>query len=447
MDPQPLMPSSAAVSSLLCVCDNTVHIYLVYSFFPLLRSFHASFLLSESKRPIYSPRQAAAEASKPSAGESSDADAQVAVDRIARNLASFDPSNEAAPRDEDGELVLRRREVHSGRAISVSAVEWSVADKMAKPTSALEGYMWDKETEVDRFRERVPLQNLVSQCKLCNLDPTKPKPRDFLGPLRDAANSNDNDNFVILPECKRMEPSSGSLRKRYNVAKITKEFTLAGARAISVNCDPVLFGGALEDITLAREAAQKAAVLETTDDGAVAPPIIASDLILYPYQLYKLRLAGADAVRLVAGALEAKDLLYLTKIAQLLQMQTFLSVSSEKQLQSVVSLSPGSVSAVVVSNRILEDFSFDESGEQALALLRSDAMKEFVAAHGDAPIFVEGRVGMIEREGANGTKCAANYIKELKDAGAFGAFAAGGLADNDKSVADALQTLCDAASV
>ena len=79
----------------------------------------------------------------------------------------------------------------------MSTVEWSVADKMAKPTSALEGYMWDKETEVDRFRERVPLQNLVSQCKLYNLDPSKPKPRDFLGPLKDMANG--GDSFVILP--------------------------------------------------------------------------------------------------------------------------------------------------------------------------------------------------------------------------------------------------------
>ena len=62
-----------------------------------------------------------------------------------------------APRSEDGELVVRRREIHSGRALSVSTVEWSVAEKTARPTSALEGYMWEKETQVDRLRERVPL--------------------------------------------------------------------------------------------------------------------------------------------------------------------------------------------------------------------------------------------------------------------------------------------------
>jgi len=46
-----------------------------------------------------------------------------------------------APRSDDGELILKRREIHSGRAISVSTVQWSVAEKTATPTSALEGWM------------------------------------------------------------------------------------------------------------------------------------------------------------------------------------------------------------------------------------------------------------------------------------------------------------------
>ena len=46
-----------------------------------------------------------------------------------------------APRSSDGELILRRREIHSGRSLTVSTVEWSVAEKKAVPTSALEGWM------------------------------------------------------------------------------------------------------------------------------------------------------------------------------------------------------------------------------------------------------------------------------------------------------------------
>ena len=263
-------------------------------------------------------------------------------------LSKFDLEKKA-PRDKNGELVLKRREVHSGRALTVSTVEWSVAEKTATPTSALEGFMWDKETEVDRFRERVPLANLVSQCRLSTADPSVPKPRDWIGPVKEAAADG---KFVIIPECKRVEPTTGSLRKRYDLSKIVKDFTLAGVPAVSVNCDGVLFGGSLEDLTTAREATSKAALeVESADDGVIVPPILASDLLLYPYQLYKMRLAGADAVNLVVGALAAKDLLYLTKIASSLQMQTLLTVTSSVQIQSLNILSPGSIDGLIVSNR------------------------------------------------------------------------------------------------
>lgn len=329
-----------------------------------------------------------------------------------------------APRDEDGELIIKRREVHSGRSLTVSAVEWSVAEKSATPSSALEGFMWDKETEVDRFRERVPLANLVSQCKLFNVDPSKPKPRDWIGPILEAAKSG---SFVLIPECKRMEPISGSLRKRYDISKIVKEFTVAGAPSISVNCDAVLFGGSLEDVTTAREASSKAALEGASEDGVVVPPIMASDLLLYPYQLYKMRLAGADAVNLVAAALAAKDLLYLAKIAQALQMQALLSVTSAAQIKALDILPAGSIAGLVVSNRELEDFSFDMTGQQALKLLQSEELQGFQAKHGyHVPILVEGRVGLIDAFGEPGA-----YLEALQEAGAIGAIVGAGLAPDD----------------
>ena len=208
--------------------------------------------------------------------------------------------------------------------------------------------MWDKETEVDRFRERVPLANLVSQCRLSASDPTKPKPRDWIGMIKQAS----NDGLVVIPECKRMEPVSGSLWKRYDAEKLARQFTLAGAPAISVNCDAVLFGGSQEDITRARKSSSSAAVEKSTgDDGVVSPPILASDLILYPYQLYRLSLAGADAVNLVGASLASKDLLYLTKIASSLQLQTLVTVTSEVQLRALAAMAPGSIDGLIISNR------------------------------------------------------------------------------------------------
>ncbi|KAL7435292.1 hypothetical protein ACHAXM_004624 [Skeletonema potamos] len=394
---------------------------------------------SKTKRPIYSPYQAQRDAIKAAAAkaEADAADKELAAEdekRSRMSKSSFGSESAAAPRSETGELIVKRREVHSGRALSVSTVEWSVAEKTAKPTSALEGYMWEKETQVDRLRERTPLALLMTNCKAAMADPTKPKPRDWIGPVKQAGADG---KFVIIPECKRMEPTTGSLRKRYDLSKLVKLLTAAGAVAISVNSDGVLFGGSMEDITKAREASNSAAVAKSldSDDGVVAPPVLASDLLLYPYQLYKLRMAGADAVTLVVGALESKDLLYLTKIASTIQLQVLASVTSEVQIEMLTKLGPGSIHALVVSNRELETFDFDESGEQALSLLKSEALQSFREKHGsDVPFLVEGRVGIIERDGDN-----AGYIKALKEAGAFGAIVGGGIAAiNDDIVAQSL---------
>ena len=245
-----------------------------------------------------------------------------------------------------------------------------------------------------------------------------------------------HDFLIINQECKRIDPSSGSLRKRYDIPKIVKQIVAAGAPAFSINSDAILFGGSLEDITTARQASNSAAVAESLDreDGVVSPPLLASDLLLYPYQLYKLRMAGADAVNLVVGALENKDLLYLSKIAATINLQVLAVCSSEPQINMVTNLPLGSVNALVVSNRELETFEFDLTGQQALTLLKSEALASFRQKHEDIPVLVEGRVGIIEHDGSS-----AGYIKALKEAGAFGAIVGGGVAAiNDDQVAESM---------
>lgn len=96
----------------------------------------------------------------------------------------------------------------------------------------------------------------------------------------------------------------------------------------------------------------------------------------------------------MVGALESKDLIYLTKIASTIQLQVVASVTSEVQIDMLSKLGAGSVAALIVSNRDLETFDFDSSGGQALSLLRSEALASFREKNGeDVPILVEGRVG------------------------------------------------------
>jgi len=367
---------------------------------------------SKSNRPIYSNSQALEQV------ENETHVGLMANGRILDQNPTEKEEENPAPRSANGELIIKRREIHSGRALTVSAVEWSVAERIAKPSSALEGFMWNKETEVDRLRERVPLSNLVSQCKLFDMDATKPKPRGWAVSIRAAMAS---EQFVVIPELKRIEPFYGSLRKRYDIVKLVAQFIKGGAVALSVNCDSVLFGGSLADIKTIRDTTSNAA-----DNELAPPPILASDLILYPYQLYKLRLAGADAVNLVVGALSGKDLLYLSKIAASLKMDVVASVTSEVQINSVTKLG-SCIAAISLSNRDLETFGFDESGVQALELMKSDAMKNFSNIHPEALIFAEGRVGITEMDDGK-DKSIKSYVNELKKAGVMGAIVGGGLA-------------------
>lgn len=219
-----------------------------------------------------------------------------------------------------------------------------------------------------------------------------------------------------------------------------KQLVAAGAPALSINSDGILFGGSVEDITTARQASDAAAVARSLEieDGVVSPPLLASDLLLYPYQLYKLHMAGADAVNLVVGALENKDLVYLTKIAATINLQVLAVCSSEPQINMITSLAPGSISALVLSNRELETFEFDSTGQQALSLLKSKALSDFREKHGnDVPVLVEGRVGIIEDDSGSN----AGYIKALKEAGAFGAIVGGGVAAiSDDEVAESMSS-------
>ena len=87
---------------------------------------------------------------------------------------------------------------------------------------------------------------------------------------------------MLVQECKRMEPVSGSLRKRYNLSKLVEQLTAAGAPAISLNSDGVLFGGSMVDIAKVREASDAAAVAESlnaSDGPSVGSPTLPVSIV------------------------------------------------------------------------------------------------------------------------------------------------------------------------
>ena len=167
---------------------------------------------SKTRRQFYSPLKARIAAAREAESES--------VGRWQEKTPSVPPASDgsgaaAAPRSPDGELIVKRREIHAGRAMSVSTVEWSVAERTAQPTSALEGFMWEKETQVDRLRERVPLANLLSQTKLAMVDPQGMRPRDWVGAVKEAAR--EGGRFVIVPVSRTAKRRQHCQKKMFGI--------------------------------------------------------------------------------------------------------------------------------------------------------------------------------------------------------------------------------------
>lgn len=88
--------------------------------------------------------------------------------------------------------------------------------------------------------------------------------------------------------------TSDSLRSRYDIPKLISDFVMSNAPTLSVNCDSILFGGTVDhkqqyvknQILLIKSITiqSSTSTSQIIDDGVLVPPILAPDLILYPYQ-------------------------------------------------------------------------------------------------------------------------------------------------------------------
>ena len=86
-------------------------------------------------------------------------------------------------------------------------------------------------------------------------------------------------------------------------------------------------------------------------------PLLCKDFIISPYQVYKARLFGADAILLIAAILKDSDLIYLKKIADQLNLDVLVEVHNHEEMDRVLSLN--SFKLVGINNRDLKTFKTD----------------------------------------------------------------------------------------
>jgi indole-3-glycerol phosphate synthase len=185
-------------------------------------------------------------------------------------------------------------------------------------------------------RENLPkIMSSVPLADLRALASVAPPVRDFYGALKLPGAS-------LIAECKKASPSQGVIVPDYDPVALARTYEKAGARVISVLTDTRHFQGTLAHLRDVRE--------------AVTVPVLRKDFIFHPYQVYEARVAGADAVLLIAAVLSDNDLRTLLPLVHKLGMSALIEVHTAEEVERVLPLGP---TIIGVNNRNLQTFEVD----------------------------------------------------------------------------------------
>ena len=152
--------------------------------------------------------------------------------------------------------------------------------------------------------------------------------------------TSDSGRLNIIAEFKRRSPSAGHIRSELSPTEIARCYERGGACAISVLTDEEFFGGSVDDLT---------AIHATTD-----LPVLRKDFIIDEVQIYETATAGADAVLLIAAALDDVALAKLRRIGEKeLGLDALVEVHTSEELQRAAD---AGATIIGVNNRDLRTF-------------------------------------------------------------------------------------------
>jgi indole-3-glycerol phosphate synthase len=147
----------------------------------------------------------------------------------------------------------------------------------------------------------------------------------------------------FLAEVKKASPSKGVIREDFDPAAIAQQYAANDVSAISVLTEPLHFQGSIEHLAWIRAHVQDV-------------PLLRKDFVIDPYQLVEARAVGADAVLLIATALDAGQLSELHHAATELGLNCLVEVYSQDDLDKI---DWNQVQILGVNNRDLTTFEVD----------------------------------------------------------------------------------------
>ena len=206
------------------------------------------------------------------------------------------------------------------------------SEKREAGAAILQKILAHKRQEVAEAKRVHPLEDL--HARIAAIPPT----RGFATALR----TRSMEETAIIAEVKKGSPSKGLIRVDFDPVDIARGYERCGATCLSVLTDREFFMGELSFLPAIAE--------------AVRLPLLRKDFIVDAYQLYEARAFRADAVLLIAAALEDGELAELAGKARGLGLDVLLEVHDEEELERALRLP---VDLLGINNRNLSTFVTD----------------------------------------------------------------------------------------
>jgi indole-3-glycerol phosphate synthase len=206
----------------------------------------------------------------------------------------------------------------------------------------------DKKNEVEQRRKERPLEELKEQIPLLD------RCRNFYK----AVTKRNERGINVIAEIKKASPSAGVICRDFAPVTIARQYEKCGADAISVITDERYFQGKLEYIEQVK--------------AAVELPVLRKDFIIDIWQVYESRVAGADAILLIAEALKPGDLIDLMIAAADLTLTVLLEVHDADTLlgvRSMIGFPRKGYSVLGINNRDLTTMKVDINNTSRLVHL------------------------------------------------------------------------------
>jgi indole-3-glycerol phosphate synthase len=157
-------------------------------------------------------------------------------------------------------------------------------------------------------------------------------------------------DLAVVAEIKRRSPSKGALAEDLDPTTLAAAYAHGGASCLSVLTDEEFFAGSVSDLQAARE--------------ATTLPVLRKDFTVDPRDVADARLMGADAVLLIAAALDALELIDFVALADEVRLDALVEVHDEPELE--VALEAGAT-LIGVNQRDLFTFEVDHERAERMA--------------------------------------------------------------------------------